>query len=133
MEHDPNYVAMCDIGEHMSCSKAFNSKYGKGFGIVGEIFGNDSVMNQPNSVPGMVFYAICFLLSLNRAATSAKTLFIFSMVSNLMSLYLAYILYFILHDFCIVCVSTYGVNFVLLVLSYIRYNQIKIATRTKKE
>jgi vitamin-K-epoxide reductase (warfarin-sensitive) len=24
-EHDANYVAMCDISEHMSCSKVFMS------------------------------------------------------------------------------------------------------------
>ena len=31
---DEEYVALCDIGEGMSCSKVFNSKYGKGFGLV---------------------------------------------------------------------------------------------------
>ena len=31
---DEKYVALCDIDEGMSCSKVFNSKYGKGFGLV---------------------------------------------------------------------------------------------------
>jgi len=35
--------------------------------------------------------------------------------------YLAYILAFVLHDLCIVCISTYVVNFYLLYASYQRY------------
>jgi vitamin-K-epoxide reductase (warfarin-sensitive) len=27
---DENYVALCDINENVTCSKVFNSKYGKG-------------------------------------------------------------------------------------------------------
>lgn len=26
LENDPNYQAMCDISEHMSCTKAFGSQ-----------------------------------------------------------------------------------------------------------
>ncbi|KDR18052.1 Vitamin K epoxide reductase complex subunit 1-like protein 1 [Zootermopsis nevadensis] len=62
-EHDESYVAMCDISEHMSCSKAFMSSYGKGFGIARHIFGEDSILNQPNSLGGMLFY--CVLIGLN--------------------------------------------------------------------
>ncbi len=28
-EQDDSYVAMCDINEHMSCTKVFSSKYGQ--------------------------------------------------------------------------------------------------------
>lgn len=41
-----------------------------------------------------------------------------------MSLYLAYLLYFVLEDFCVVCVSTYVVNFVNLILSIKRFNYL---------
>ena len=37
------------------------------------------------------------------------------------SIYLAYILAFVLHDLCIVCVATYVVNFYLFYASYHRY------------
>lgn len=45
-------------------------------------------------------------------------------VSNLLSLYLAYLLYFVLEDFCIVCVSTYVVNAINLYLSIRRYHAL---------
>lgn len=38
------------------------SRWGQGFGLLGSIFGNDSALNQPNSVYGIVFYAFQLLL-----------------------------------------------------------------------
>lgn len=38
-------------------------RYGKGFGIVRHIFGEDSVLNQPNSLGGMLFYCVLIVLS----------------------------------------------------------------------
>lgn len=38
------------------------SRWGRGFGLLGSIFGNDSAMNQPNSVYGIIFYILQLLL-----------------------------------------------------------------------
>merc|ERR1711977_392465 len=47
----------------MSCSKVFNSKYGKGFGIVALVTGDDNhPLNQPNALYGIVFYSLFGLL-----------------------------------------------------------------------
>jgi hypothetical protein len=46
---------------HLLCW--FSCRYGKGFGIVRNIFGEDSVLNQPNSLGGMLFYCILIALS----------------------------------------------------------------------
>ncbi|CDQ92349.1 unnamed protein product [Oncorhynchus mykiss] len=59
---DTNYRAMCDVSNSISCSKVFTSRWGRGFGLLGSIFGNDSAMNQPNSVYGIVFYVFQLLL-----------------------------------------------------------------------
>lgn len=37
-------------------------RWGRGFGLLGSIFGNDSALNQPNAVYGIVFYAFQLLL-----------------------------------------------------------------------
>ncbi len=46
-------------------------------------------------------------------------------MANLGSVYLGYILYFVLEDICVVCVSTYVVNFVLLMLTLLRISNLK--------
>nr|XP_028701555.1 vitamin K epoxide reductase complex subunit 1-like protein 1 [Macaca mulatta] len=43
-----------------------------------------------------------------------------SIMSVVGSLYLAYILYFVLTEFCIICVVTYVLNFLLLSINYKR-------------
>lgn len=46
-------------------------------------------------------------------------------MANIGSVYLGYILYFILEDVCVVCVSTYIVNFVLLMMTLLRISNLK--------
>lgn len=41
-----------------------------------------------------------------------------SLVSLAGSVYLAWILFFVLYDFCIVCITTYAINVGLMVLSF---------------
>lgn len=62
-ESDSSYEALCDISEHVSCTKVFTSKYGKGFGIIGPIFGEKSILNQPNPLYGIFFYSLIGFLS----------------------------------------------------------------------
>lgn len=62
-ESDSSYEALCDISEHVSCSKVFTSKYGKGFGIIAPIFGEKSMLNQPNPLYGIFFYSLIGFLS----------------------------------------------------------------------
>ncbi|KAA8581629.1 hypothetical protein FQN60_003210 [Etheostoma spectabile] len=99
-ERNPDYRAMCDLGESVSCSKVFTSRWGRGFGLVQFFAAKESHLNQPNR------------LSLSKKA--AMLLVFSSWVSVAGSLYLASILAFVLGDFCMVCVSTYIVNFALL-------------------
>ncbi|XP_066995923.1 vitamin K epoxide reductase complex subunit 1-like protein 1 isoform X2 [Anabrus simplex] len=124
-EHDKEYTAMCDISENMSCSKAFMSPYGKGFGILGRIFGEESIVNQPNSISGIIFYCILACLGTINTVPATRWLVGLCILSNVASLYLAYILYFILYDFCVVCVSTYVVNAINFVLSVMKLREVK--------
>ncbi|KAI3373071.1 hypothetical protein L3Q82_006415 [Scortum barcoo] len=117
---DPTYKAVCDVSSSISCSKVFSSRWGRGFGLLGSIFGNDSALNQPNSVYGIVFYAFQLLLGMTVSAMAALILMTTSILSVVGSLYLGYILYFVLKDFCIICITTYALNFILFILNYKR-------------
>ncbi|XP_039612757.1 vitamin K epoxide reductase complex subunit 1-like protein 1 [Polypterus senegalus] len=117
---DPNYVALCDLNDSLSCSKVFTSRWGRGFGLLGSIFGKNSAMNQPNSVYSFAFYVLQMLLGMTASAMAALILMGTSIVSVIGSLYLSYILYFVLKDLCIICITTYTLNFILLILNYKR-------------
>ncbi|KAM6970156.1 vitamin K epoxide reductase complex subunit 1-like protein 1 [Aplochiton taeniatus] len=119
-ERDSNYKAICDLSNSISCSKVFTSRWGRGFGLLGSIFGNDNVMNQPNSVYGIVFYIFQLLLGMTVSAMAALILMTTSILSVMGSLYLGYILYFVLKDFCILCITTYALNLILFILNYKR-------------
>ena len=116
--NDSSYVALCDLNSWISCSAVLTSKYSKGFGIVGEVLGDDSILNLPNSVYGLIFFNVQLALGLMQNLFAAKALLYMSLMTLPVILYLASILIFILKDFCLVCVSTYVVNTALLFLHY---------------
>ena len=125
---DENYVALCDIDETVSYSKVFTSKYGKGFGLVELLNGDENhPLNQPNSLYGIIFYALFGLLYFCSASLNflANLQFYSFLLANAMSCYLGYILYFVLKDLCVLCLSTYAVNFILLLLSYCKKTNFK--------
>ncbi|XP_023267102.1 vitamin K epoxide reductase complex subunit 1-like protein 1 [Seriola lalandi dorsalis] len=112
-ERNPDYRAMCDLGESVSCSKVFTSRWGRGFGLVQFFVAKDNPLNQPNSLLGIIFYTLQMGLGLSLSKKAALLLVFSSWVSVAGSLYLAAILAFVLGDFCMVCVSTYIINFAL--------------------
>ncbi|XP_025130970.1 vitamin K epoxide reductase complex subunit 1-like protein 1 isoform X1 [Bos indicus] len=61
-ERDPEHRALCDLGPWVKCSAALASRWGRGFGLLGSIFGKDGVLNQPNSIFGLIFYILQLLL-----------------------------------------------------------------------
>ncbi|XP_053197276.1 vitamin K epoxide reductase complex subunit 1 [Scomber japonicus] len=124
-ERNPEYRAMCDLGESVSCSKVFSSRWGRGFGLVQFFVAKDSPLNQPNSVLGIIFYTLQLGLGLSLSKRAAMFLVFSSWVSIAGSLYLASILAFVLGDFCMVCVSTYIVNFALLFTNVKRKSSIE--------
>lgn len=113
-ERNPEYTAMCDLADSVSCSKVFTSRWGRGFGLVQLFLPIDSVLNQPNSVLGIIFYTLQLGLGQLVSTRAALLLVMSSWMSVAGSVYLATILVVVLGDFCVVCVSTYVVNFALL-------------------
>uniref|UniRef100_A0A9L0S494 vitamin-K-epoxide reductase (warfarin-sensitive) n=1 Tax=Equus caballus TaxID=9796 RepID=A0A9L0S494_HORSE len=109
-----------EVAECSPEAGADREQWGRGFGLLGSIFGKDGVLNQPNSVFGLIFYILQLLLGMTASAVAALILMTSSIVSVVGSLYLAYILYFVLKEFCIICVITYMLNFILLIINYKR-------------
>ncbi|XP_060522400.1 vitamin K epoxide reductase complex subunit 1-like protein 1 [Cylas formicarius] len=122
MEQDRNYKPLCDINPQVSCTKAFGSEYGKGFGI----FGKKSVLYKPNSLFGLMFYSMIATLVQSNTKVSVLSTLVLVTLSNFASLYFAYILYFILADLCLVCIGTYVVNVVNLILIQQKYKKLKL-------
>ncbi|XP_067633371.1 vitamin K epoxide reductase complex subunit 1-like protein 1 [Eurosta solidaginis] len=113
-EGDAEYVAMCDLSPKVSCTAVFTSSYGRGFGLT-KYF---TSWSPPNGMLGIAFYILLILLTPPRHLSLSLLQLLLCFVSNLLSLYLAYLLYFVLEDLCVVCVSIYIVNFFCLLESW---------------
>ncbi|KAK7919666.1 hypothetical protein WMY93_010950 [Mugilogobius chulae] len=72
---------MCDLGQYVSCSKVFTSRWGRGFGLVQIFVGQESLLNQPNSVLGIIFYSLQMGLGLSFSQRAAVFLVLASWVS----------------------------------------------------
>ncbi|CAF1442372.1 unnamed protein product [Rotaria sp. Silwood1] len=114
LKKNPKYKALCDLGPNISCTKAFSSKYGTGFGLSSSLFGENSIMNASNVNFGIGFYIFQIISGLIVISLFNKLALFSSVLSCISSIYLAYILAFILKDFCLVCVTSYIINFGLL-------------------
>jgi len=129
-EKDPeNYRPLCDVEEGVSCSSVLTSKYAKGFGLVGGLMGDEAhPLNQPNSVYGLAFYGLNFLLfaAFRGRSFVAELQFYAVILANFVSCYLAYLLYAVLKNLCYVCVATYAVNFLLLILHFYHRRNLRL-------
>eukprot|EP01083_Nonionella_stella_P040104 109033_1 len=112
---DPDYVASCDLASWISCSKVFSSKYAHMFYF-------------PNAAYGAVFYVVILVMDTMKLYQYIMYL---STLTFLSSLYLAYILAFVLKDMCVVCVSTYIVNAAIFFVSKHYVNTAKKTTKKK--
>ena len=99
-ESDKDYYPLCDLNEHISCTKAFLSREG-------------SLTGFPNPLIGIIFYAVIFILD---AMQYSNTLWYLSLIALMASVYLADISYFRQKNFCLVCTAIYLINFILVMV-----------------
>jgi len=102
LSKNPEYKPACDLSDKVSCSRVMQSGYGKLLGI-------------SNALIGVAFYAIVFVLA---CFSAAMLIFYLSIAAVVASIGLAYISYFKVKSFCLVCTSVYVVNVLLLIVSY---------------
>jgi vitamin-K-epoxide reductase (warfarin-sensitive) len=110
--NDAKQKALCDINEHMSCSRVLKSPYAR---MVGMIFGlnKNHPLNVPNTYYGLLFYVAIILYSFYpfTLIPFREVMLLFAASGSILASFgLACILYFKLKDFCVVCVTTYVIN-----------------------
>ena len=103
---DDGYEALCDT-KSFSCTKVLMSEYGHILSKWG-IVAMGSRFDVPNPILGLAFYGL--VLAQSPLGLPRFLVFAAALGSLLFSLYLAGILYFVLHDVCVVCVSSYVCN-----------------------
>ncbi|KAI5644304.1 vitamin K epoxide reductase family domain-containing protein [Phthorimaea operculella] len=118
---NPGYKAMCDIGEMASCTRVLTSPYSKGFGLLDT--------GIPNPIFGVLYYCLMIFLSTFDQVTMARFQFLLSLAALSSSVYLAGLLIFVLHDICVVCISTYLVNGALVYLAYKKMQAIALKNK----
>ncbi len=104
LKKDRNYKAICDLNKNISCTKALSNKYGNLMGI-------------SNTYIGLAFYFIILILLYFE---KVEVIFFLSLFAFLGSLYLAYLSYYKLKNFCLLCSAIYIINFLLLIFSYVK-------------
>ncbi|XP_029167012.1 vitamin K epoxide reductase complex subunit 1-like protein 1 isoform X2 [Nylanderia fulva] len=127
-EQDDSYKAMCDISENISCTKVFMTGYGKGFGLLPK----NSVFNIPNPIYGLLFYIQIIVLSMINNYTCSAAVVALGILSNILSIYLAYILY-VFNNICVVCVSIYIVNAAITFFAIKEFRKLSIDIARKKK
>lgn len=109
-----HYEALCDIQSiGASCSSVFTSEWGKLMSHLG-LVPKDSPLDLPNAVYGAIYYVVVLIHSF---LPKGEAVLLVSTVGAVASTaVLAYVLAFVLHDICVVCMSTYVVNISLLTI-----------------
>ncbi|PFH38046.1 vitamin k epoxide reductase family protein [Besnoitia besnoiti] len=112
---DSSYRPYCDISSHASCSRVLTSPQSRLLKYLG-LATPGSRLDFPNTYLGLAFYT--FMLTFPIGRRFCHVLYTLAAAGSMASsLYLAYVLYAILKDFCIVCVSSYVVRVVVASLS----------------
>ncbi len=102
LEKNKKYSPVCDLHDKISCKKNFTSSYAKSFSF-------------SNSFIGIFFYLLLIILSY---INIVNVIFYLSIPSLIFSIYLAYISFFKLKNFCILCSLIYIINILIAIFSY---------------
>jgi len=114
------YTPFCDFAWWAKCSKVLMSPYGRVLQYSG-LVSKEGPLDVPNPILGVGFYCCHLFYPALRAIRFpclpflgfATTVFVCAF-----SCWLGYTLFFVLNDFCVVCVSTYVCNFACLPVMY---------------
>lgn len=103
-------------GVKVGCSHALTGPYGRVLRLWG-IAPPGSPLDVPNSALGLAYYLLALLPWHAHGALAADAFMLASAASLAFSVYLAYVLRFVLKELCVICVSSYIINMVIFVLA----------------
>ena len=110
--------AACDIGSWSRCSKVLTSSYSRVLSHWGFV-PRGSVYDLSNAAMGTAFYAVALVHDVLPLPLSSGTRQLVMLVASTGSLaftgYLAYVLKFVLQDFCLVCATMYVANALIFI------------------
>jgi vitamin-K-epoxide reductase (warfarin-sensitive) len=120
--HNADFVAICDINQEISCTKALTSNYKNIFAAL-NLIPSDSIFNRLNCEYGVVFYLVIFIAyQLSKRFSIFKTvLLLITSVGMILSVILGYIMITILKTLCLICIGTYLANLLLLFIAIEEY------------
>lgn len=101
LKKDTQYKPTCDLSDTISCSKPLLSSYGKLLGI-------------QNALVGIIYYPTIIIFVFLYIPI---VLFALTAIAGIVSLYLAWILFFKIRTLCMLCLAIYLINLVLFILS----------------
>ena len=98
----PLYKALCDLSDTFSCTKPIKTGY------------SALVFHISNALIAFFFYMVLVILAINNATVCIKIL---AIVSCIVSCYLAYLLIFKVKSLCLLCMTLYCINAMVLMIS----------------
>lgn len=102
VKNDATFKPACDLSDKISCSKPMLSPYANLFFF-------------SNALVGIAYYVLIAVLAYFNLM---NIIFFAALGSCAVSCVLAYLLYFKIQAFCILCTSLYIVNFLMLIIAY---------------
>lgn len=102
LNENPTYKPICDLSDRVSCSKTFLSPYGK-------------LLKVSNTLLGVLFYSCMMLFAWLEYTT---LIWYGALAAAVASVIFAYILFFKVRTVCLLCISIYLVNSVLVYVAY---------------
>merc|ERR1739848_291673 len=112
---------------------AFSSEFGKGLG--GLVRGKNLLGNISNSTLGIAYYIFMAVISYGsfwENFNASKMRLFWSIASGLPCFWLAYVLMFILHDRCSICITMYGINAALIWINWQQFLEMKKNSKKMK-
>ena len=117
---DIDYESFCALSRAINCDTVSQSPYAIFLGIPVPVWG----------MIGYVFVLLLLLIAGTRAARPKRVWALLVVVALLFSGYsivLAVISHFYIHSYCIMCIVSYGINFLLLFFSWLVWRRFEIA------